>query len=170
MSDQAPVIPHEIWKTTTDGVVWLNVKDPRNPGGWRQQKVGGKGSKRITLSAEEREFNQELIPFENAHLDPFQNGLLVRMNAEERGENEYTDEQLKEMLAVEDEPLFTEQVEAITSEVVLRRLLALAEKIAPLPRLEFVRGVVDARYRVGRTSRVVKEIYEDDERYAAADL
>lgn len=162
----------ETWESTTGGTVWVHLKDARAIGGWRVQKVGGKGTKRLKITVEEREFNQELIPFENAHHDPFTNGLLIRIHPKvvERGEYEYTNEQLIEMLAIDSEAVFEEQVKAIDSEVIVRRLLSLAEKHAPLVRYQAVQQLVDDRYRVGKTSRVVREMYADDDRYAAADL
>ena len=70
----------EIWESTTEGTTWVNVRDPRNPDGWTRKKVGGKGTKRITLTVEEREFNQELVPFEKQEFDPFSNGMLIRIS------------------------------------------------------------------------------------------
>lgn len=163
----------EIWETTTGGTTYVNVRDPRNPDGWTRKKVGGKGSKRITLTVEEREFNQELVQYENEHQDPFRNGLLVRVSPgviEDRGENERTDEELIAILKTEDDIDFQATIEAINSEVLLRRLLGLANKHASMLRFEAIQHVVDDRYRIGKTSRVVRELMADDDRYAEADL
>lgn len=162
----------EIWESTTGGTTWVHVKDPRNPDGWVQKKVGGKGTQRITLSVEEREFNQELIAYESKHHDPFTNGLLVRISpkAVERGGNELTDDDLIELLQTKDDAAFEAQMVAIESEVVLRRLLEHSRKHASMLRHEAIQTLVDDRYRIGKTSRVVKEIIEDDARYADADL
>ena len=165
-------VAQETWESTTGGAVWVQVKDPRTPGGWRQQKVGGRGSKRLNISVEEREFNQELIPFENAQHDPFRNGLLIRTHPKqaERGENELSDEELIGILQMDADALFDEAVASVTSEVNLRRLLKLAEKHTNMMRLQALQSLVDDKYRVGKTSRVVKEIMEDDAKYADADL
>jgi hypothetical protein len=162
----------EIWESTTGGTTWVQVKDPRTPGGWRQQKVGGKGTQRLTITVEEREFNQELIPFENRHHDPFQNGLLVRTHPKgvERGEYELSDEQLVELLQVSDDVVFLEQLAAIDSEVIVRRVLQLAEQNTTMVRFQAIQSLVDERYHIGKTSKVVKEIYADDAKYADADL
>lgn len=162
----------EIWETTTGGTVWVQVKDPRKPDGWRAQKVGGKGSKRLTITVDEREFNQELVPFENAHLDPFLNGILVRTHPKDgpRGDNQLTDAELIEILQMDSDDVFKEAVGAITSEVNLRRLLALGERHTNVLRLQELSQWVDDKYRVGKTSRVVKEMLEDDAKYADADL
>lgn len=162
----------EIWESTTGGTTWVHVKDARVPGGWRQQKVGGKGTRRLTLTVEEREFNQDLIPFENAKHDPFTNGLLVRISpkvVEERGEYELNDDQLVEILQLGDDETFLSTVREIDSEILMRRLLALSETHSTMTRFREIQQIVDSRYRGGKTSRVVKEIYEDDEKYAAAD-
>lgn len=162
----------ETWESTTGGTVWVHLKDARAIGGWRLQKVGGKGTKRLKITVEEREYNQELIPYENEQHDPFRNGLLVRIHPKEveRGQYELDNEQLIQMLAISSEPVFEEQIKSIDSEIIMRRLLTLAETHATLARYQMVQGLVDDRYRVGKTSRVVREMYADDERYAAADL
>lgn len=162
----------EIWETTTGGTTYVNVKDPRNPDGWTRRRVGGKGSKRITLTVEEREFNQELIQYENEHLDPFTNGLLVRISPKdvERGDNEKTDDQLIELLALSDDDAFQAVLESIKSEVVIRRLLELSKKHGSMLRHESIQYVVDDRYHIGKTSQVVREQMADDARYADADL
>jgi hypothetical protein len=165
-------VGQETWEATTDGTVWVQVKDPRVPGGWRVQKVGGKSRKKLNISVEEREFNQELVPEENAQHDPFQNGLLVRTHpkAVERGPNELDDDALISVLAIDDDAIFEEAVASITSEVVLRRLAALGERHTNYHRLTILQGIIEARYSVGKTSRVVQEALEDDARYIGADF
>jgi hypothetical protein len=162
----------EIWETTTGGTVYVNVRDPRNPEGWTRRKVGGRGSKRITVSVEEREFNQELVQYENEHLDPFRNGTLIRVSPKdtERGENERSDAQLIDLLKIDDDDRFAAEVRAITSEVVARRLLTLAAKHTSMLRHQVIQDVVDERYRIGKTSQVVRELQADSARYADADL
>lgn len=162
----------EIWEATTGGTTYVSVRDPRNPDGWTGRKVGGKGSKRITLTADEREFNQSLVQYENQHLDPFTNGLLVRIAPAEgeRGENEKTDEQLVALLQIQDDDMFQAILDSTKSEVIVRRMLALAERNASMMRYEAIRNVVDERYRVGKTSLVVRELQADDARYSDADL
>lgn len=161
----------EIWESTTGGTTWVHVKDPRNPGGWRLQKVGGKGTKRITVTVEEREFNQELVAYESGHLDPFTNGLLVRVSPKEivRGENELTDDDLIAVLRADDET-FEDRLGAIESEIIVRRLFALAEKHATMVRYQAIQTLIDERYRLGKTQKVVKEMLNDDAKYAEADL
>ena len=162
----------EIWETTTGGTTYVHVKDPRNPTGWVQKKVGGRGTKRITLSVEEREFNQELVAFENEHLDPFTNGLLYRIQpaSTERGTLEFTDEELVTLLQGGEDEEFEDTINKTTSEVILRRMLFLAERNATMHRHRVLQDTIDTRFAIGKTSRVVKEIMDDDARYAGADL
>lgn len=162
----------EIWESTTGGVTWVHVKDPRNPEGWVQKKVGGKGTQRVTLSVEEREFNQELIAYESQHLDPFTNGLLVRIQPKdvERGDSELTDADLIALLGLDNDDLFASELDGIRSEVVVRRLLELSKKHASMMRHEVIQNLVDDRYKIGKTQKVVKEMINDDAKYADADL
>lgn len=162
----------EIWEATTGGTTHINVRDPRNPEGWTKKRVGGRGSKRITLSVEEREFNQDLVQYENQHLDPFTNGLLIRISPKtvERGGNEVSDDELIAALQTSDDVEFELALNALTSEVVVRRLLELAKKHTSMMRYEQIRDLVDNRYSVGKTSQVVKEAMEDDRRYSDVDL
>ena len=161
----------EIWESTTEGTTWVNVRDPRNPDGWTRKKVGGKGTKRITLTVEEREFNQELVTFENQEHDPFLNGLLLRISPKsaEKGENEISDEDLIAQLK-EDDVVFDRWLSSLTAEVVIRRLLEVAKKHAPMYRYEAIRELIDERYSIGKTQKVVQEMMVDDAKYAGADL
>lgn len=168
--DEAPAV--EIWETTTGGTTWVHVKDPRHPNTWIKKRVGGKGTKRITLTVEEREFNQELVTYESAHHDPFTNGLLVRISPAGvvRGENEVTDAELIAMLEDRDDARFDNLANRVDSEIVLRRLYALAEHHATVARHRSLGEVIERRFSIGKTSQVVKEIYEDDRRYMGADI
>ena len=166
----------ETWEATTDGAVYVQVKDPRERTGWRYAKVTGRGRKKLQLTVEERLFNQDLVPEEKrAQHDPFSNGLLVRTSPAPASDEglaaaHYTDDQLAELLQVDSDEVFMASVEAIESEVVVRRLLALAERKATMVRYQAIQELVDDRYHIGKTSRVVAEIYNDDEKYAHADL
>lgn len=162
----------EIWESTTGGTTYVHVKDPRNPNGWVTKKVGGRGTQRITLSIEEREFNQDLVSYENQEHDPFTNGLLLRISPKDtpRGENEVADDDLIAYLKEEEDDVFELYLSSLTSEVVIRRLLELSKKHATMYRHEAIRALVDEKYRIGKTQRVVEEMYNDDAKYAGADL
>lgn len=165
----------ETWEATTGGTTHVHVKDPRERNGWKITKVTGRGRKRIQLTIEERLFNQDLVPEENRHLDPFRNGLLVRTspppepNDADLGDSHYTDDQLVELLRLESDDVFMATVEAIQSEAVVRRLLDLAASKATNLRYTALQEHVDERYHVGKTSRVVQEIYDNEGRYGHVD-
>jgi hypothetical protein len=172
VSEEIDLDQQEIWESTTGGTTFVNVKDPRNPRAWITKKVGGKGTQRITVTVEERLFNQELVTYENGDHDPFLNGLLVRISPKdaEKGENEVTDDYLIEQLRDRSDEAFTTYLKSLRSEIVLRRLQSLAERHAPMYRFNEIQTEVDARYPIGKTSRVVSEMMHDDARYAGADL
>lgn len=162
----------EIWESTTGGTIFLHVQDPRNPRGWVMKKVGGKGSQRITLTVEEREFNQDQVAYENKEHDPFTNGLLYRIQPKsaERSQYEVSDEELVTLLAAGEDEDFEADVRKISSEVILRRMLFLAERNATMWRHNLLRDVIDERFKIGKTQAVVREIFEDDAKYAGVDL
>lgn len=162
----------EVWEAVTEGTTWLHKKNPQVAGTWRQHKVGGRGSKRITITVEERLHNQDLIQYENEHLDPFTNGTLVRISPTDgaRGVSEVTDAQLLEMFEISNDDVFLAEVDEITSEVVLRRLLTLAEKHATMVRYSMVRDVVEARYKRSKTQTSVADLYTEDGRFRGHDL
>lgn len=167
-----PTQAQEIWESTTGGTVYVNVKDPRNPRAWIQKKVGGKGSQRITITVEERLFNQDMNTYENEHLDPFANGLLYRVSPKsgERGQYELSDEELVAVLKGGEDEDFEATVANTKSEIMLRRMLFLAERNATMHRFNIIKDTVEQRFAIGKTSKVVQEMYEDDHRYAGADL
>lgn len=162
----------EIWETTTGGTTFVHVKDPRSPRAWNKKKVGGRGSKRITLTVEERMFNQEQVAYENEHLDPFSNGLLVRVMPKsiERSQYEISDEELVALLKGGEDEDFEAMVVATPSEVVLRRMLFLAERNATMYRHEVLRTAIETRFAIGKTQQVVREMMADDAKYAGADI
>lgn len=162
----------EVWEAATEGTTWLHKKNPQVAGTWKQHKVGGKGSKRITITVEERLHNQDLLIYENQHLDPFTNGTLVRISPEsaERGPSEVTDDQLLELFEIGNDDVFASEVGEIKSEVVIRRLLALAEKHTSMVRYNMVRDVVDDRYKKAKTQTSVADLFRDDGSFRGHDL
>lgn len=170
--DQQQLQVSEVWEATTTGTTWLHKKNPQVAGTWRQHKVGGRGSQRITLTVEERLHNQELMPYENSHLDPFSNGTLIRISPldGDRSPSEVTDPQLLELFEIGSDDVFAAEINEITSEVVLRRLLALAEKHASMVRYNTIRDLVDDRYKRGKTQTSVKDLFRDDGTFRGHDL
>jgi len=163
MSDLKEMTKVEIWEAATASSVYVKVRDQRN-GGWRSQRVGGSGSKRIQLTVEERRFNQDAILDENLHLDPFSNGMLHCVQGDAKGVASMTDADLVDIIGLDDDDAFEEAVAGLESEVMVRRVLSLAEKKATNARFTFVRDLVDERYRVGGTQRTVQAMIDAGER------
>lgn len=147
----------EIWEITIPGTVFVSVRDPRLPGGWKQTSVSGKGNKKLTISKDEREFNEEQLPEGNIHLNPFRNGILLCRQGELAEAKQYTDEELTAFLEL-DEADFKDAFEALPTEVLHRRLLAIAEKKATVQQHALLKDFVDEKYRVGGTQRTVREM------------
>lgn len=158
----------ETWQSTTGGTTWVSVKDPRHPDNWVQRKVGGKGTQRITVTVEERLFNEELVAYDSLHHCPFRNGLLVRIlpKGVERSQFELNDEELVLLLQGGEDEEFQATIEKTDSEVILRRLMFLAERNATMWRYSALKDLIDARYAKGKTSQVYREIEADEARYA----
>jgi hypothetical protein len=155
----------EVWEIQIRGTIWTRVRNPEVPGTWKTIRANGtRGPKRITITASERQHNQELIPEENAHLDPFTNGSLRCVAGSPKDIKTWlTDEDLSAIIGLEDDALFEEEVTSISMELTLRRLLDLAERAATVPRHAFVRDLVQERYAVGGTQRSVQEMIDAGE-------
>lgn len=165
----------ETWEITTEGTVWVWVYDKREDR-YRKQRVGGRqgGSKRLHISRDDRRFNQEQIVFEMKDRDPFTNGSLCLLS-EDRPDDldtkyHMTPEDLRAILDIKDEALFRSEVTEIKSELILRRLVDLGEKHATVAQLEFIKELVDERYRVGGTQRTVEEMLQAGERLSGTVL
>lgn len=152
----------EIWQAATPARTWVWVRNQLT-GGWKQVRVGGKGSRRLSLTSDERRYNQDLVPEENIQLDPFSNGQLVCVLGDEAGTG-VTDEDLTAILLLEDEAAFQQAANALESEVMVRRLLSLAEKTSTIARFTFIRDLIDMRYRVGGTQSTVQAMIDAGER------
>lgn len=154
----------EIWESVTDAKVYVNVKDPMKPGGWAKKKISRvTGPKRLQISVEERRYNQDLVPDERVGNDPFSNGMLVCVQGKEKPANAMTDEELLDILNLEDDDLFQETIAGIDSEVLIRRMYGLSETKSTHARYLMIQEIVDTRYRVGGSQRVVTEMIEAGE-------
>jgi hypothetical protein len=172
-SDQDRII--ETWESVVAGTVYVWVYDRREDK-YIKQAVGGRSaSKRLHISRDDRKYNQELVPPENRQHDPFTNGALRLKESANRDESldiryHYTDEDLKTFFEIRDEALFSEAIEAVESELILRRLEAVAEKEGTVAQHEALREVVRERYPIGGTQRTVAEMYRENERSFAERL
>jgi hypothetical protein len=169
VTEDAQVV--ETWEITTEGTCWVWVYDRREDR-YIQQRVGGRGgSKTIHVNRDDRKFNQEQVVDENAHLDIFTNGLLryVKSNdgTDEHGvstANHLTEADLIGLLENKDPDQYEPLFRSLDSEVIVRRLYSVAEKHATVQQLEFLRELVDERYRSGGTQRAVREMIESGEK------
>lgn len=161
----------ETWTIATQGTVWVWVYDRRNDVYIKQQCGAHEGSKMLHVSRDDRKYNQELIPFENQHLDPFTNGTLRLLGGATRDESldvryHLSDEELVEMFNVRDLEMFEDAIRGIGSEVVLRRIEMLSESHATQRQGDFVRGLLRERYPIGGTQRTVRDMLAEEEKLA----
>ena len=153
----------ERWESTTPGVtIWVWVYDKREDK-YKKQRVGGRaGSKVLTIRRDDRIYNQEVVVEENKHLDPFTNGLLRLIDGSTEGvETKYhlTTEDLQKLLDIRDTELFKTEIEEIDSELILRRLKDVCEKHGAVWQLEFLRDLIEDRYKVSGTQRAERDVY-----------
>jgi hypothetical protein len=156
----------EIWEITTGGTVWVWTRDVRQPGHMQKTRVGGKagGSKRLRITRDERRYNEEQVIEEMTDHNVFRNGSLKLISSEDGSKAEDVDTtyhldtaDLLALLEVKDEELFRSEVEALQSELILRRLFMIAEKNATVAQLDTVRDVVEERYGRGHTQQSIRE-------------
>lgn len=152
----------ETWEITGQNTVWVWVFDRREDK-YKKQRVGGRaGSRKLHIRRDDRKFNQEQVVDENAHLDPFTNGSLRLIEGTEESDVDttyhWTIEDHKKMLSISDEDTFKEEVEGIRSELIVRRLKDVAEKYGQVWQLEYLRDLIEERWRVGGTQKSVREM------------
>ena len=152
--------PMETWEIQTAGALTVWKRDKRS-GDYRKERVAATGPKRLRLSRDDREYNQELIPEENAHLDPFTNGMLAQVVGKKLVG--ITREEIIGLLEIKDEA-FVRAIAEIDNELTIRRLLELAESDGTVAQVAALREVIDERYRVGGTQRTVREMLDEEDK------
>lgn len=163
----------ETWETAIAGTVFVWVYDRREDR-YHQQSIGGRsGSRRLHITRDDRKYNQEALPIENQHLDPFTNGALRLIGAGSRDETldtryHYTDEDLAQMFEIRDPELFMEAVTNVRSELVLRRIQAMCETKGTSAQSEAMREFMSTTYPIGGTQKTVREMIEAGERMGAS--
>lgn len=159
MADEA----NEVWEPTTGSAIKVWRRDPRNPTGWKSHRIGGKrGTRRLTITKDEREYNEELVAVENRHINPFRNGSMMCIKGELAEGQQYDDEQLRVLIDLESDETFLKEFSELGSEVLERRLLMQAETHAKKPRYDLIYNTVADKYRVGYTQRSVREMEAED--------
>jgi hypothetical protein len=163
----------ETWEIVTPGTVYVHT--------WSAQKktyvptrVGGRGgTRRLQITTEDREYNEDLIIEENVHRNPFRNGTLRRVDAgaPKSERKEWTNDDFREMLGIREPELFREALaEVENDELLVRRLKVLADKEGTVPQLEQIRDIIERRYKVGGTQKTVAEMMAAGERLAGSGL
>jgi hypothetical protein len=162
----------ETWESTMPGTIYVWLYDRREDK-YLKHRVGGKtGSKRLHITRDDRKYNQERVPVENIGHDPFTNGAMRLITAETRDENldtryHLSDTDLHEILEIRDVEPFMEAVSDIQSELIIRRLVALAEKDGTQGQNEALKELAEVRYPIGGTQKTVREMIEAGERIGA---
>jgi hypothetical protein len=162
----------ETWESAVAGTVWVWVYDRREDRYVKQSVGGASSSRMLHISRDDRKYNEEQIPVENAKLDPFTNGALRFVKAATRDETldmryHYTDADLSQLFEVRDMLRFTEAVAAIDSELILRRLAALGEANATNSQSAVISDLLRERYPIGGTQKTVREMIEAGEKLAS---
>jgi hypothetical protein len=162
----------ETWEIMIEGTIWVWVYDKRSDA-MQKVRVGGKagGSRKLQITTDDRRWNQDQVIEEMKHSDPFSNGALKLIAGAPPEEEEVIDtrnhldnEQLVELLTLRDEDVFRSEVEDIRSELLMRRLLEVADRDGTRAQVEIVRDVIEERYKVGGTQKTVREMVEAGER------
>jgi hypothetical protein len=164
----------ETWEITTEGTIWVWVYDRREDR-YVKQRVGGRqGSRRLHISTDDRRYNQENVVDEMKDHDPFINGALRLVSADRPDDIDstyhLTADDLRSLLSIRDMALFEEEVRGIRSELIVRRLLEVAETDGTMGQVTFIRELIQQRYKVGGTQRTVQEMIEAGERIAGTAL
>lgn len=147
----------EVWEVQIAGTVWVQVYEPATKT-FRPVPLNKKGTRRIQLTAAEREHSQSLIDYDKPDRDPFKNGNLALI-VDGRPVGVVTDDDLIARLEFRDTAAFEEAIEdIIPNELLLRRLKDLARERGTVAQYERVRELIDEHYKVGGTQRTVREM------------
>jgi hypothetical protein len=145
----------EVWEMQTGGRVWVETTLDKSRGTTKMKSVKGKGS-RLRIDVEDRKLAQERV--RDPRHDPFTNGLLVRIDANQqeeettKSESAKTDEELLAVFKVKAQAKFRAALEDFT-EIALRRLVHLAEEnsdTVTANQLAIVKETCEAKFGVNR--------------------
>jgi hypothetical protein len=165
----------ETYEITTGGTVWVWVFNKREDR-FEKKRVGGRsGSRLLHITRDDRKHNQEQNPVENSGMDPFTNGSLRLITESDRDDtldmrHHLTDGELEKYFEVRDKTKFRTKVDDVASELIIRRLMSLAEDHGTVAQTDVLRDIITARYPIGGTQRTVREMMEAGERLNAARL
>lgn len=149
----------ETWEIQVPGTIYVLKLDRRRDEYEKVRLNGTKGPKRVTLTRDDRKYNQEQIRPEYRQHDPFANGALAQVvDGELVG---ITDVELGEMLQIREMDEFEEFVSSIDNELTARRLLAVARTEGTMAQYEVVRDHIDDNWKVGGTQPTVEEMFAE---------
>lgn len=152
----------ETWKVNIPGKVGVLVFDPALKN-YRQQRVSGtKGSPIVRLTVEDRQYNQAMI--RDSKLDPFTNGMLVRLEADgdvADESSEHTDDHLSQLLAKRKKETFIDAVSEL-DELHARKLRELAEVDGKNWQIEALDEHLE-QYRPGGTQTIMQDEFADED-------
>jgi hypothetical protein len=144
----------EKWEMCVDGVVAVWTYDKKYDRYDRTQ-VGNRHSRFLYITTEDRQYNQEQIPDECKHLDPFTNGAL-RLVSGSNDRSLDTSNHLDgdDLLAiVRDRSHFAQRMADLGNELLVRRLLAVVEDEGTAKQLDETKAFLRERYPIGGGSR-----------------
>ena len=149
----------EVWETTVAGRIWVKVTDDR--GRTKDVSVGPKAGSRLRIKTDDREVIQDAILEDKS--DPFTNGLLKRVDADQ---NENPDTASEQAFTTEELAGFFEKTgnafqAAVKklNETNVRRLREMAEALdAKASQISFLDEHIEAHYRVGGDTPTYREL------------
>lgn len=149
----------EVWETTVLGMVWLKVGDGR--GGEKDVSVGGTVGQRLRIKTEDRIINQEVCI--NRDQDPFTNGTLVRVDADQMEDPRTASPDALSVEAMQEifnlgPAEFSERIDTL-GELSLRRMKDMAEGVdATASQIRKVKELIEARYPLGGHMPIYDEL------------
>lgn len=151
----APSETHRImesWEITTAGRVWLTITGHNRFGQMMEKKTSigpNKAGSKLKISQADRELNQEMVADEKH--DPFRNGLLVRVDADQNDDPATASRDavpMKELLTVFEKHgnAFQSAVNGL-GEVPVRRMRELADEVeASAKQRDFLDETIEERF------------------------
>jgi hypothetical protein len=162
MPRRNPVVEDNVkekWEVTVPGTVSVWVYSKRDDA-YVKRQAGGRHTQFLYITTDERLYNQELIPVENRPMDPFTNGTLRPVSdipdADLDTHNHLTGEDLGEIVA--DREGFDARIREMDNELILRRLLAVADEEGTVPQVMALKALLNERYPVTRPTSEDREI------------
>jgi len=153
----------EVWESCIEGRVWVEITDHR--GAPKSMSTFGVGD-RLRITTMDRQRNQEVC--RDAGLDPFVNGMLMRVDKDAQGDPEtqsrqtHTEEDLKMVFTLED-AAFAEYVKEL-NELNVRRMKDMAPAHATVWQDKHLADQLSERWPIGGDTATWREMQQQDPR------